>query len=252
MDNIKSVLPYWLKKYFKKAINHYSYYRDYYFFNKNYRDKRLVFKYKDRYPCIEDKTETTYFDSHYLYHTDWAARILAKYRPDLHVDIGSCLRFITIASAIAPIDFYDYRPPDIYLSNLNTKHVEIAELPFEDSSVRSLSCMHVLEHIGLGRYGDPLDPDGDLKGANELIRVLAKKGNLLFVVPISGEPRIEFNAHRIYSYNMIVEMFSELKLVEFSLIPDNAIEQGIINNATEELADEQKYGCGCFNFVKNA
>jgi hypothetical protein len=59
--------------------------------------------------------------------------------------------------------------------------------------------MHVIEHIGLGRYGEALDPDGDLKAIRELVRVLAAGGNLLVVVPV-GRPRIQFNAHRIYDY----------------------------------------------------
>ena len=52
--------------------------------------------------------------------------------------------------------------------------------------------MHVIEHIGLGRYGDEMDPDGDLKAIDELKRVLSRKGDLLFVVPV-GKPKIMYN-----------------------------------------------------------
>jgi Caenorhabditis protein of unknown function, DUF268. len=110
--------------------------------------------------------------------------------------------------------------------------------------------MHVIEHIGLGRYGDPLDPDGDLKAISELQRVLAPEGDLLFVVPI-GKPMIVFNAHRIYSYEQIAEYFSGFELKEFALIPDNPSEGGLIHDATKEQADSQTYGCGCFWFKKS-
>ena len=109
--------------------------------------------------------------------------------------------------------------------------------------------MHTIEHIGLGRYGDPIDPDGDLMAISELKRVLAPDGNLLFVVPV-GKPKIMYNAHRIYSYDEVVNCFKELKLNEFSLVPDDK-ERGFINNATKEIADAQNYGCGCFWFKKN-
>jgi hypothetical protein len=66
--------------------------------------------------------------------------------------------------------------------------------------------MHVVEHVGLGSYGDSLDPNGDLKAMSELKRVLSINGNLLFVVPV-GKPRVMFNAHRIYSYEQIIECF---------------------------------------------
>jgi SAM-dependent methyltransferase len=109
--------------------------------------------------------------------------------------------------------------------------------------------MHVVEHIGLGRYGDPLDPDGDMKAISELKRVLAPGGTLLFVTPV-GRPRIMFNGHRIYSYEQIESAFAGLKLREFSLVPDNGHVAGIIENAAPALVKEQSYGCGCFWFTR--
>jgi len=210
-------------------------------------DTRFTLNWEDRYPCLNDKTATTAFDRHYIYHTAWAARVLAKINPPFHVDISSSLYFIAIASAIVPIRFYDYRPADISLNNLSTEAADLLALPFKDGTIESLSCMHVAEHIGLGRYGDPLDPDGDLKAISELKRVLAPGGYLLFVVPI-GKPRIMFNAHRIYSYNQIMEYFSGLELVEFALIPDNPAVGGLIYDPPIEMANVQNYGCGCFWF----
>jgi len=151
-------------------------------------------------------------------------------------------------SAFVPVKFYDYRPAEMNLDNLSSEKADLRNLPFKDESISSLSCMHTVEHIGLGRYGDPIDPAGDLKAISELKRVLARDGNLLFVVPV-GRPKIMFNAHRIYSYSQILDLFSDLKLMEFSLIPDGS-EQGIIINAGEAQADEQAYGCGCFWFKK--
>lgn len=204
---------------------------------------------KDLYPCLLDNTENTTFDSHYIYHPAWAARILRKIMPSKHIDISSTLHFSSIISAFINVEFYDYRPAKLNLDGFISKRGDLMSLPFDDCSVESLSCMHVVEHIGLGRYGDPLDPLGDIKAIAELKRVLANNGNLIFVTPI-GNPRIMFNAHRIYSYKQIIEYFSELELVEFSLIPDSAATNGIIINADENVADEQKYGCGCFWFRK--
>ena len=153
-------------------------------------------------------------------------------------------------SAFIPVKFYDYRPATIKLDNLTSKKADLNRLPFKDNSVASLSCMHTVEHIGLGRYGDPIDPNADLKAISELKRVLAIGGNLLFVVPI-GRPKIQFNAHRIYSYAQIIDYFKQLQLIEFSLIPDNARETGIMVNATQKQANEQNYGCGCFWFKNN-
>jgi SAM-dependent methyltransferase len=213
------------------------------------RENRFILHWKDRYPCLSDKTGTTYFDRHYVYHPAWAARIIAQTRPETHVDISSTLNFCAMISAFIPVRFYDYRPADVNLSDLSCERADLLDLPFASNSIQSLSCMHTVEHVGLGRYGDPLDPDGDLKAIEELKRVLAVGGTLLFVVPV-GKPRIVFNAHRIYSYDQITSYFSDLELREFSLIPDNPADGGLIRNAQKHMADAQTYGCGCFWFTK--
>src|SRR6266480_4445292 len=124
---------------------------------------RFEMRFSDRRPCLDDRTTTTTFDRHYVFHTAWAARCLKTINPGFHVDISSSLFFSSIASAFVPINFYDFRPAELNLSQLQSRHADILHLPFADASVSSLSCMHVVEHIGLGRYGDPFDPDGDLK-----------------------------------------------------------------------------------------
>jgi hypothetical protein len=197
------------------------------------------------FPCLSDKTSTTVFDTHYIYHPAWAARIVRDIAPPLHIDISSTLHFCSILSAFIPTKFYDYRPANLNLSSLSSGAADLTQLPFKDNEIDSLSCMHTIEHIGLGRYGDPIDPCGDIKAMKELQRVVKPGGSLLLVTPV-GRPKIAFNAHRIYSYELIVQNFNFMEVVEFSLIPDNAIEVGIINNCPVDLVKEQDYGCGCF------
>ena len=211
----------------------------------------FVDKSDDRFPITYDdralKERTQVFDKHYICHTAWAARVLARTRPEKHVDIASSVFFSVMASAFIPVEFYDFREWKLGIENLKMEFEDIRKLSFADNSIQSLSCMHVVEHIGLGRYGEDLDPDGDLKSIAELKRVLA--GDLLFVVPV-GSPKVIFNLHRIYSYDQIISYFSELKLVEFALIPDKT-PGDLIRNASRELANQQEYGCGCFWFRKD-
>ena len=201
-------------------------------------------------PHMNDATTENWFDRHYIYHTGWAARVLADTKPASHVDVGSSLYFVGIASATTRIEHLDYRPPHIEgLSGVTVSHANLTALPFENNSIQSLSCMHVLEHVGLGRYGDPIDPEGDLKAMKELQRVLAPGGRLLFVVPV-GRPRVVFNAHRVYSFETVVESFPQLRLKEFSLIPDNLESGGLIRNADPSDVPSQEYACGCFLFER--
>jgi hypothetical protein len=211
---------------------------------------RFTVLWKDRRFYCKDASPITQFDSQYIYHTAWAARCLATIKPNSHIDISSFLYFSTIVSAFIQVKFYDFRPANVNLSNLTSERATITALPFEDESIKSLSCLHTVEHIGLGRYGDAIDPDGDLKAIAELKRVLALDGNLLFAVPIGKEAKIIFNGHRIYTYNQIVAYFKELKLVEFCLITDNPKLDIYIENANPKLTELCSYGCGCFWFMK--
>ncbi|NMC31919.1 MAG: DUF268 domain-containing protein [Veillonellaceae bacterium] len=235
-----------------KFMAHENYRKQFLAFKKQFdqNPREFIIDWEERFPCLDDSTQGLGFEPHYTYHTAWAARILAENRPRCHVDISSALYFATIVSAFIPVQYYEFRPPNIKLSGLNAQSIDLQQLPFEDNSVDSLSCMHVVEHLGLGRYGDSLNSDADLQAIQELKRVLAHNGSLLFVVPI-GKARIQYNAHRIYSYEQIVGYFSELSLREFSLIPDNALQTGMIRDATRQDCDLQSWGCGCFWFVKN-
>lgn len=223
---------------------------DYFRLKKIIKGKRFELSLNNAYPCIKDKTVKTGFDRHYVYHTSWAGRKVKEINPEFHTDISSSLYFAGIVSAFVPVKFYDYRPADLILNNFESLQADLLNLPFENNRIKSLSCMHVVEHIGLGRYGDKLDYDGDLKAMNELKRVLAVGGNLLFVVPMGKKAKIEFNAHRIYTYEQIIEYFSGLTLKEFALIPENSGEMIFAQEAIKKLESEN-YACGCFRFVKD-
>jgi SAM-dependent methyltransferase len=237
----------WIAKILRRLYRYVGFCRDYSNQAKKLADGRFERGWKLCWPCLDDATEATGFDAHYIYHTSWAAREVIRLKPEYHVDISSSLYFVGLTSSVVPVRFYDYRPAKLSLSGLECKEADITKLPFENDSVKSLSCLHVMEHIGLGRYGDPFDPKGDLKGISELKRVLSPGGSLLFAAPVGGAPRLCFNAHRVYSYAQILEYFDGLNLSEFALVTDDG---RFIEKATGEDVGCQSYGCGCFLFEK--
>lgn len=200
----------------------------------------------DTFPNIHDKTSTTPFLRHYFYQDIWAFRNIVNSKTTEHIDVASRIDFVGMLTAVTHVTFIDIRPLLADLTNFDSKAGSILAMPFEDNSVISLSCLHVAEHIGLGRYGDPLDPEGTKKACKELARVLAKGGNLYFSLPV-GKPRLCFNAHRIHSPQQILEYFSDLKLVKLSGIDDDNhyfpdIDRSILGNSN--------YACGLFHFTK--
>ena len=200
----------------------------------------------DSHPCLSDWQRHTPFDAHYFYQGAWLARRLSESRPPAHVDIGSDIRMINVLSAFVPTEFVDFRPLDVELVDLKCSAGNLTALGRDDKSIDSLSCLHVIEHIGLGRYGDPIDPDGSDKALAELQRVLANGGRLYLSVPV-GRQRVCFNAHRVFSTRTVSAGLPELELVEFSLVDD----QGSFHeHADLAEADRQEYGCGLFVFER--
>jgi SAM-dependent methyltransferase len=211
-------------------------------------DGRFEPKQTDWFPCLNDATSETGFDPHYVLHTSWAARVLAKTKPKVHVSFGDSLYFVGIASGFTSMTFCDIRKSGLPFRDIKEDNADLISLPISwTGTLQSISCMHVLEHIGLGRYGDTLDASGDRKAAAELARVLAPGGQLLMVVPLEDPPRVCFNAHRLYSYSQVMDLFPELSLLEFTLITN---EGQFFENADPCLLEGRKYSCGCFRYTK--
>ena len=200
----------------------------------------------DIYPRLHERTSTTSIDTHYFYSNGWAMRRIMAKMPAQHVDIASQTMFINLLSAVLPVTFVDYRPLEAHMDGLTNHGGDILSLPFTDGSIESLSCLHVAEHIGLGRYGDPINPRGTYQAARELARVLALGGNLYFVLPV-GKPRVCFNAHRIHASETIIEYFSDLEPVEFSGVHDDG---RFVECVGLDEFKKSEYACGLFRFRK--
>jgi hypothetical protein len=201
---------------------------------------------KDAYPCLFDRTASTSFDAHYFYQSVWAAQRIARRRPALHVDVGSLTYFVGMLAAVTQVAFLDIRPIVATMNGFQPAEASILELPFASGTVQSLSCLHVAEHIGLGRYGDPLDPLGTRKAARELARVLAPGGDLYFSLPV-GKPRVAFNAHRIHAPEEILAYFNGLSLKQFCLVTDCG---EFLEDVPPARAAGERYACGLFHFTR--
>lgn len=207
---------------------------------------RFELSWDHKWPILQDDTAATGFDRHYVYHTAWAARMMRRLAPQQHVDFSSSLYFIALASAWVDIVFCDIRPPELTLPGVTLRREDLSALSFPDGSLPSVSCMHVLEHVGLGRYGDQLDYDGDIKAMAELARVVRPGGDLLIVVPVGATAKIQFNAHRIYGFSDIPAFFAgDFDVVEQSLIFEKG-PTGVFKDPPPELLAAASYSCGCY------
>lgn len=200
------------------------------------------------YPIVTDIDQDAGTATGHYFHQDlWAAKRIREEEPERHFDIGSRLDgFVAHLLSFREVTMIDIRPLDSEVEGLNFVQGDATELAFiKDNSVESISSLHAAEHFGLGRYGDPIDPEGHTKFMSHLQKVLKQNGKLYFSVPV-GRERVEFNAHRVLSPHTVLDQFDELELERL----DGVIGGELVKSPTLERLGTQEYACGLFEFTK--
>lgn len=198
-------------------------------------------------PVLNDYNTSAKFDPHYLYQGTWLAERLRETNPNTHHDFGSDIRLMSSLCHHHKVIFNDIFLPNLKIENFLEKKNDLYDLTYDNSSISSISCLHVLEHVGLGRYGDNLNINGHILAINELKRVLKSKGNIFISTPI-GQSCIHFNAHRVFSYLEFINLFGDLELIRFDYLDDSG--QFHKKNYPLDNIENNKYGCGFFWFKK--
>lgn len=175
-------------------------------------------------PCLTDRFEESGNARGHYFHQDLlvAQRIFER-QPQSHFDVGSRIDgLVAHVASFRPITILDIRPLQSTVRNVSYRALNLmAPLPPEMRGVcDSLSCLHALEHLGLGRYGDPVHPDGHRMGLRNLHALLQPQGVLYLSVPM-GPQRIEFDAHRVFALSTLLSLVRPgFDLLSFSYVDD--------------------------------
>jgi len=221
----------------------FNFINDYLKIKKNLKD--TDFQIYPTHPYLFDKDDQGLKLEYFHLQDLWAFKKISENKILTLVDVGSNLSFITYVSALSKIQCIDIRQHNIYLDNVEFKIGDVNKLPFDDESVDHLSSLSVIEHIGLGRYGDKIDVLGMENSVKEFCRVLKKGGNLIISFPIGKKNIIEFNAHRICNLNYVNKLFQN-----FNLIEETYIFKSKYNSRKEFENQNEPDGIGCFHFTK--
>jgi hypothetical protein len=225
------------------------YYRDISLYKKHSNNKDFPIKYSNLYPKYFDRFENAgEIPMHYFFQDIWAAKKVYLSKEKIHFDIGSRFDgFISHCLIFCKVTMLDIRPLEKKISGLSFIQCNCMNMSnIKSQSIRSISSLHAIEHFGLGRYGDPINPNGYLEAIAEIQRVVKKNGNIYLSVPI-GKQRLEFNAHRIFDPKNVVELFNKCELVEFSVVDDG---NNYIENVNYLRYRQNNYSCGLFHFKK--
>lgn len=195
---------------------------------------------------LDDRYDTAGIASGHYFHQDLhVAQQIYRLAPKRHVDVGSRVDgFVAHVASFRTIEVVDIRPQAVVIPNIEFLQADMmGDLPAElVECTDSLSCLHTLEHFGLGRYGDPINPNGHLIGFSNLTKMLRRGGRLYLSVPM-GAQRIVFNAHRIFSLSYLLEMIgADYSIESFSYVDDHGAMHA--NVSLEQAKVESDYDCG--------
>ncbi len=209
-----------------------------------------------RQPMLSDYQAPAGVASGQYFHQDLlVASLIHQNNPVRHVDIGSRIDgFVAHVAAFRKIEVMDVRKLD------DTGHENISFLQADlmdqenapENIADSVSCLHTIEHFGLGRYGDPIDPKGHIKGFNNILRMLAHKGVVYISFPIGNQNAVHFNAHRVFHPTDIFSWptdGTQLDLLRFDYVDDDGkLHQNVdVKNVVLNV----NHGCGIYTFRKN-
>lgn len=217
-------------------------------------NKRENFAIQDEYlyPVIEDKYAAAGTIGNYFWQDLWAAKLILDSKVKEHFDIGSRLDgFIAhLLAAKLDVTMIDVREFPGEVEGLHTIVDDATTLhQVEDDSIMSLSALCSLEHFGLGRYGDPIDPEACFKCFANIQKKMKQGGHLYISVPI-GKEKVHFNAHRCFYPQTIIDSFEQMKLLEFSCTAEGKIEYNVEIHKYDEAVDDGNYRYGLFHFIK--
>lgn len=199
------------------------------------------------YVCLEDKGKPAgHVPKHYFRQDIHVARKIFEAKPPRHIDIGSRIDgFVAHLACFREVELWDFRSVDLGVPYIKTQQKDLTRVGQDfRNTADSVSCLHVLEHIGLGRYGDTIDPDGHIKAFRNLVDLIKPDGTLYVSFPVSTSPRIEFNAHRVFGLSDILAWDDRIRIESFAVIDD----QETLHENLPPSADLGPiyYGCGIY------
>jgi hypothetical protein len=207
----------------------------------------------DIFPIIDEFSENAGVASGHYFHQDLlVASYIHSNNPQRHIDIGSRIDgFVAHVASFRKIEVMDIRhieqsPHENILFFQADLMNDLEQL---HNTADSISCLHTIEHFGLGRYGDRIDPKGHIKGFNHILNMLKKGGTLYISFPIATENHVYFNAHRVFHPEDIFNWSNtQLKLLRFDFVDD---EGNLHKNSTfNDIPQTTRYGCGIYTFTK--
>lgn len=227
------------------------------FYSKFFKDKsewiKQGGKITQNYMILADYADNAGTSKGHYFHQDLlVAKLINEHNPKRHIDIGSRVDgFVAHVASFREIEVFDVRPLERSI-HTNIKFRQADLINQQDlGKTDSLSCLHAIEHFGLGRYSDPIDVDGHNKGIENLVNLVQENGRMYISFPIGKEDEVHFNAHRIFHPATIFKhpsIVKSMQLIRFDFVDDNGDLH--LYKSVEDVDPNTRFGCGIYTFEK--
>ncbi len=148
----------------------------------------------------------------------YVAQKIFEAKPVNHLDIGSRIDgFVFHVASFREISVMDIRNMPFKIKNINFINHDITDDIISSGEWHSISCLHSLEHYGMGRYGDKVNFSGYLEALNNIFFMLKWGGTFYLAIPV-GKQRIDWNAYRVFDFGRITQTLKDIGFKIQSLV----------------------------------
>jgi Caenorhabditis protein of unknown function, DUF268 len=206
----------------------------------------------ETWPCLLDRDAEASALGEYFWQDLHVARRIIAADPRRHIDVGSRIDgFIAHLACVRAVEVFDIRPLAAAVPNVRFRQWDLMAPAAAGEQADCVSCLHTLEHIGLGRYGDPIDPEGWKTAVAHLAALVSPGGRLWLAVPV-GRRRVAFNAHRVFEAREVLAEVARhgLDRAEFGVLAASGEFEPVDDGAAFEALARRNYGLGLFVFER--
>ncbi len=209
-------------------------------------------------PCLHDRYEESgATKNEYFWQDLFVAQAINKAKPRRHVDIGSRVDgFVAHVASFRDCEVFDVRSMKAVIPGVTFRQADVMNLASPTTNkggyCDSLSCLHAIEHFGLGRYGDPINPRGYQLGIANMTQLLQEGGTYYLSTPIGAE-RVEFNANWVFDPRNILNCAKSygLELQKLYIITaQDGVHESERDNETLAALALKHYQLALFVFTK--
>lgn len=167
-------------------------------------------------PYLNDRNSAAgNFLHEYFIQDVFAAQLVHELNPIQVVDVGSRIDgYIGHLISFRRVELIDIRPVESSVKNLEFLQANFSdETSINANYTDFISCLHSIEHFGLGRYGDPIDLMAVQSALRNFYKIL-KPGGYFLLSTTFGNERIEFNKQWVFDFE---SMLNKLRIIGFHI-----------------------------------